>query len=388
MAAAGASRWVTRSRSPLDSVGESNMRLDRDGQVVEEGCGLRGSSQRLVECFGGCHPAEGLSRAAVQFGGDGVEVGLGVGGEVAARVGCSVGSVRLVPAWDRDLGDPLGVARRLRSLAIVAMAEGDLDEAERLCEQRVSVFRSHGDRYGLSLALAFLGMTFQLAGDTERADPCVREALDLIRGSGSITSALYSLGSISFGAIAAGDIAGLRVHTTELAGLLRTLGGKHEDPGWLWWTAAALASGEGRYRSALRLAGAADAIARQNGRHLHEQLGKQVMPWLERARAQVGPAKADQLSVEGSRLTLDELLDEALRHPVHRRHGPLSARELEIADLIAQGLTNGEIAQSLVISPRTVESHVDHIKAKLGFARRARIVAWALERESGNGTNP
>lgn len=70
------------------------------------------------------------------------------------------------------------------------------------------------------------------------------------------------------------------------------------------------------------------------------------------------------------------------------RDCPLSARELEIADLIGTGLTNREIAQRLFISTRTVESHVDHIKAKLEFARRARIVAWALDRRRGERAVP
>jgi DNA-binding CsgD family transcriptional regulator len=58
---------------------------------------------------------------------------------------------------------------------------------------------------------------------------------------------------------------------------------------------------------------------------------------------------------------------------------------LEVADLVAGGLTNREIAERLYISPRTVESHVEHIKAKLGFTRRARIVAWTLDRASDHG---
>jgi predicted ATPase/DNA-binding CsgD family transcriptional regulator len=291
-------------------------------------------------------------------------------------------------AIGRKLHDPLGVARRLRSLALVAMAQGDLDEAARLCEESVSLFRRHGDRYGLGLALAFLGMTLQLSGDRGRADTCVQEALDLNRDNGSITGSLYSLGSMSFGAIAVGDMVSLRAHTAEAVGLLRKLGGKFEDPGWLWWTGGALASGEGRYRSALRLAGAADAIARRDGLHLHEQLRRQVQPWLDRAQADVGSARAEQLAQEGSRLSFDELVDEALRESDDGRNGPLSSREREIADLVATGLTNREIAEQLIISPRTVESHVDHIKAKLGFGRRARIVAWALDREGANGRRP
>jgi DNA-binding CsgD family transcriptional regulator len=199
---------------------------------------------------------------------------------------------------------------------------------------------------------------------------------------GSIIGSLDSFGSMCFGAIAAGDLATLRTHTVEVAAVLRNLGGTCEEPGWLWWSGVALASGEARSRSALRLAGAADAVGRRDGLHLHEQLRRQVQPWLERARAEVGSAKADHLAVEGSQLSSDELIDEALREADHSRSSPLSSRELEVADLVAKGLTNREIAQRLVISTRTVESHVEHIKAKLGFGRRARIVAWALDQAS------
>jgi DNA-binding CsgD family transcriptional regulator len=154
----------------------------------------------------------------------------------------------------------------------------------------------------------------------------------------------------------------------------------------VWWTAAALASAEGRYHAAVRLAGAAEATARRDGLQLHEQLQTRVLPWLECARAHLGPAKTSELSAEGARLTLDELIDEALRDPDHRNDRQLSPRELEIADLVATGLTNSEIAERLVISPRTVESHVDHIKTKLGFARRARIVAWSIGRQGDDHT--
>jgi non-specific serine/threonine protein kinase len=159
-------------------------------------------------------------------------------------------------------------------------------------------------------------------------------------------------------------------------------------PGRLWWTRVALASGEGRYRSAFRLAGAAAAIARRDGLHLYEQLRGQVQPWLDPAQADVGSATAEHLAHEGSRLSFDELVDEAFRVSDDSRNGPLSSHELEIADLVARVLTNRELAEQLIISTRTVDSHVDHIKAKLGFGRRARIVAWALERESHNRRRP
>jgi DNA-binding CsgD family transcriptional regulator len=55
---------------------------------------------------------------------------------------------------------------------------------------------------------------------------------------------------------------------------------------------------------------------------------------------------------------------------------PLTAREFEVAKLIAQGMTNAEIAEEIFVSPKTVSAHVEHILAKLGVARRAEIAAW------------
>jgi DNA-binding CsgD family transcriptional regulator len=55
---------------------------------------------------------------------------------------------------------------------------------------------------------------------------------------------------------------------------------------------------------------------------------------------------------------------------------PLSTREFEVAALVAAGMTNGEIAGELFVSPKTVSAHIEHILAKLGAARRAEIGAW------------
>ncbi|HSO30117.1 MAG TPA: LuxR C-terminal-related transcriptional regulator, partial [Candidatus Sulfomarinibacteraceae bacterium] len=55
---------------------------------------------------------------------------------------------------------------------------------------------------------------------------------------------------------------------------------------------------------------------------------------------------------------------------------PLTIREFEVARLIAQGMTNSEIADELRIAPKTASAHVEHILAKLGAARRAEIATW------------
>ena len=62
------------------------------------------------------------------------------------------------------------------------------------------------------------------------------------------------------------------------------------------------------------------------------------------------------------------------------QYGGLSAREREVAALVAQGRTNREIADSLIVSERTAEAHVSNILGKLGFSTRAQIAVWAVEK--------
>lgn len=81
----------------------------------------------------------------------------------------------------------------------------------------------------------------------------------------------------------------------------------------------------------------------------------------------------------GAQAILDavsDLFDAGTTSPVEPWH-PLTAREYEVATLVASGLTNREIAAKLVLAPKTVSAHVEHILAKLRAARRAEIAAWA-----------
>jgi DNA-binding CsgD family transcriptional regulator len=62
----------------------------------------------------------------------------------------------------------------------------------------------------------------------------------------------------------------------------------------------------------------------------------------------------------------------------------LTPREAEVAALVAEGLSNGEIGRRLYISPKTASVHVSNILAKLGMSSRAEIAAWVADRRSSS----
>jgi DNA-binding NarL/FixJ family response regulator len=84
-------------------------------------------------------------------------------------------------------------------------------------------------------------------------------------------------------------------------------------------------------------------------------------------------------------MTLDDAIAEALRQAsdVKPAQPPdrsgLTRRELEIATMVAAGMTNRQISQKLFIAERTAEGHVERIRNKLGFRSRAQVAAWAAE---------
>ncbi len=71
------------------------------------------------------------------------------------------------------------------------------------------------------------------------------------------------------------------------------------------------------------------------------------------------------------------------RDAARRRHGGLTPREWQVAQLIAQGKSNRDIAEALVVSLKTVEGHVSNVLSKLGMRSRAQVAAWAAQQEAG-----
>ena len=109
------------------------------------------------------------------------------------------------------------------------------------------------------------------------------------------------------------------------------------------------------------------------------------------ARKQLDKAAFDAAWEEGRAMTLEQAIEFALVEPesdraqlakalpqtMKEKFGGLTAREREVAVLIAQGKSNPTIAEALVVSERTVTTHVSNIFSKLGFTSRAQVASWA-----------
>jgi len=154
-------------------------------------------------------------------------------------------------------------------------------------------------------------------------------------------------------------------------------------------TMAGIAAAAGPPERAALLLGAADQARKQIG--LRAFGSTRFMRWREEyvatIRAALSPAEYDQAFRHGTELTLNQAVAFALEEAAEAvrpdteagripGHAPLTRREWQVATLVAQGLSNKQIADELVISRRTAETHVERILTKLGFSSRAQVVLW------------
>jgi DNA-binding NarL/FixJ family response regulator len=121
--------------------------------------------------------------------------------------------------------------------------------------------------------------------------------------------------------------------------------------------------------------------------HLYRQEGERATSQNERAAASAVieelAATLDDMAQREAFVTRAEATLPPVASPTQRQaakieFGGLTEREREVAASIALGKSNAEIAAELVISERTVETHVSNILAKLGFGARSQVAAWAV----------
>jgi len=248
-------------------------------------------------------------------------------------------------AVSRSCGDMRTVARGLSELAITLLDDGNAEGSRALAEESLTIARVLGDDDRLAATLLLLARIALISEDMPKAHALAGEALSLSRGVNEKMTAVV-------------------LECLAVIGLL-----------------------ESQPERALKLAGAATAIRlwiedRPNQTWMSRWDGD-----FQKARAALGREASLASWDAGLALSRDEAVAFALgetdvQAAILERtdsKGKVSRRELEIAALIARGLTNRQMARTLVISERTIESHVDHILNKLSFRSRAQIAAWVVE---------
>jgi DNA-binding CsgD family transcriptional regulator/tetratricopeptide (TPR) repeat protein len=245
-------------------------------------------------------------------------------------------------ALTEQLGEVNRMTPVLGGLAELALAQGDAATAAGLCERA----------YDASVSDPRVAGLFPVILTGTRALLALHEVADARRWVEQSTSPSQGLGSRATQAAldhAEGLVELAERHTTRAAELLRRARDEWDALGRFWESSQVrldLARCAQRMRRPAEFTANADEV---------------------RARAAaVGSALLE--------LQLDRLV--AGRDEGEESAGTLTAREFEVARLVGDGLTNREIAQTLVISPKTVSAHVEHILAKLGVARRTEIASW------------
>jgi predicted ATPase/DNA-binding CsgD family transcriptional regulator len=291
------------------------------------------------------------------------------------------------------LDDALLNARIKECRGQATLYQGDLPGAIELLEQARREFRAIGDALGEFDTLILLTAgTFFL--NDPRADEYSRGALELAERYGAQSSTAYALWAVGIARWQSGDYEDA---TQALRRSVRLFLPMHDLTGIsfgvqaLSWCAAFSDPGE---RSA-RLLGAAQAVWRTSGAKVDETTAYSVFD--NRSEAALREAlgadghpsnRFEAAFAEGASYSFDQAVALALGEgdgagttSARRAGAPggLTRRELEIARLVAKGLSNKEIAARLVISQRTVESHVDHILGKLGINSRTQVASWVAE---------
>jgi predicted ATPase/DNA-binding CsgD family transcriptional regulator len=235
----------------------------------------------------------------------------------------------------------LGMARL--ALAITALYRGDRERAEQLCDECYAFCQEHVDQWHRGQVLLSLALIALANRDPDRATEHLRHILPIRQALGD---------------------------TTGIAQAIELLG------------RAATASAD--YERSARLTGAAHRIWREVGRTAQ---GPRPFRLMTQTSEQASGSASERDYEAAYRQGYDLSLDDAIAYargaepgppatPKPPASSPLTPREQQVAELIAEGLSNKQIGTRLVISQRTAESHVENILRKLGFTSRARVATW------------
>lgn len=242
-------------------------------------------------------------------------------------------------AIQREIGDLLGEARTTAALGLTLLMDDEPARARELLEAALAIGVAAQDRWSQGQANLYLGILAESLADAQAASSCFREAVECLRPYRDST--LLPVALVGQASVMA-----------------------RRDPA-----------------TALKVVAAAWAVRARNG----GEFAPFFRVFAERTRAAAGQGvtgDADRLWKSGSRLTVDDAIALAFG-TIRQRTSPalgISKRELDVVGLVAQGLSNKEIAHRLHLSVRTVESHVRHVLTKTGLANRTQLATWARAR--------
>ncbi|WP_063057626.1 protein kinase domain-containing protein [Nocardia sienata] len=281
---------------------------------------------------------------------------------------------------------PMLQAQMNHAAAVLALLSGDPVRAAPLLDAAIEVYRSNPTGHLHIHALTLLGMTYEMRGETEKAIEHQQRLIDITEGCGGILYRALALRSLGVAEWRRGNVDRAQELIEEALRVDRPLNSHLvltfclEASSWVAChrreaERAAVLMGAARH---LWPAGGSRGRVFDTLSHFHEECE-------ESARKTLGDQKFDAAFERGRTMSAATARAYALREQsTGTTEGPdravrLTKRERQVAALVAQGLSNRQIATELVVSPRTAQGHVENILTKLGFTSRAQIAAWIVD---------
>ena len=292
-------------------------------------------------------------------------------------------------ALSKELGNRRRIATALNTLGNIAFYQGDIIAAHTNYEESLATWRDVGTEYAIAELLCALGQLALYQGDSAKARSLLEESQTTSTATGYRLGAVQALCGLGRVALHHGDFKTARARYEESAAICSTLDHK--------WDAALCLDGLG-YVSAAEGNGVRAAQLWGAAQNLRESMGVPLPP-VERpiyesavpaARTQVGEQIFATAWEQGRAMSLEQVLAMPEQtttgpvpavspsHPSTYSHD-LTGREMEVLRLVAQGLTNAQIAGQLVLSHHTVNNHVRSILSKLEVASRSGATRFAIE---------
>ena len=285
----------------------------------------------------------------------------------------------------REIGDREGRALALLRLAQASFDAGRRRHARGWTERAGRIATDLSDERIAAASCLQLGQLSLVEGRLNEAVTLVRRSIDLFRHTKQVDQ--EAIASLVLGRVLLQQGRHDEAEATLLGSLalLRPFAVPRLSVPILE-SLAAVAAVRGDDLRAARLAGAAAALLDRIGARPPATAPMRTAI-VARWQASLSAPGAERAWRAGKAMGLGEAIayalgDDAPRPTVPRETpSTLTPRQLEIARLVAQGLTNKEIASRLFISERTAEGHVDQICNKLGFNSRVQVAAWLIRRE-------